>query len=76
MEKRTKPLPKDYVVELLSEHGDCDRIVGWGPDFDAAHHCYDNTLKKYPRDAVRLRQGTKQIALSMAASGVPPTRKH
>ena len=55
VEKRIKPLPEDYVVELLSEHGDRDRIVGWGPDVDAAHQCYDDTVKKYPHDTVRLR---------------------
>jgi|RhiMetStandDraft_4_1073278.scaffolds.fasta_scaffold682104_1 hypothetical protein len=76
VEKRIKPLPEDYVVELLSEHGDCDRIVGWGPDVDAAHQCYDDTVKKYPHDTVRLRQGTQSIVLSMRGSFVPPRCKH
>lgn len=76
VEKRIKPLPEDYVVELLSEHGDRDRIVGWGPDIDAAHQCYDDTVKKYPHDTVRLRQGTQPIALSTRDSFVPRSRKH
>ena len=76
VDKRIKPPPEDYVVELLSAHGDCNRIVGWGPDLHAAHQCYDNTVKKYPHDTVRLRLGAQPIALSMRGSFVPLSRKH
>jgi hypothetical protein len=74
VEKRIKPCPEDYVVELVSERG--NRIVGWGPDIHAAHHCYDETVAKYPHDTVTLRQGTQPIALSKRGSFVPPRRKH
>jgi hypothetical protein len=76
VEKAIKPLTEDYVVELLSEQGDCDRIVGWGPDLDAAHQCYKDTVQKYPNDIVRLRQGTQPIALRMRSCFAPPSRKH
>jgi hypothetical protein len=52
MKKLRTPLNDDYVVELLSEHGDCERIIGWGPDLDAAHQCYDATVSKYPHTTV------------------------
>ena len=45
VQKRTKQLYEDYVVELLCEHGNCDRIIGWGRDADAARKCYDATVK-------------------------------
>jgi hypothetical protein len=76
VEKRTKQLAQDYVVELLSEHGKCDRIIGWGPDPDAARICYDAAVKKHPHTTVRLRRGVQQIALRMSGSCVPPSRKH
>ena len=76
MERRIKPLTEDYVVELLSEDGACDRLVGWGPDVDAAHRCYDETVEKYPNDTVRLRQGTQPVALRTRTSFVSSACKH
>jgi hypothetical protein len=76
VQKRSKQLGQDYVVELLSEHGKCDRIIGWGPDLDAARNCYDAATKKHPHTTVRLRRGVQQIALRTSESCVPPSRKH
>jgi hypothetical protein len=76
MKKLRSPLPDEYVVELLSEHGDCDRIIGWGPDLGAAHQCYHETARKCLHTAVRLRQGTQAIALRIPSSFLPASRKH
>jgi hypothetical protein len=76
VQKRIKQLAQHYVVELLSEHGRCDRIIGWGPDPDAARNCYDAAIKKHPQSTVRLRRGVQQIALRISGSSVLPNRKH
>jgi hypothetical protein len=76
MKKLRTPLTDDYVVELICEHGDCDRIIGWGSDLDAAHQCYEATVRKYPHTTVRLRKGMQLIALRMRSSFVLLSHKH
>jgi hypothetical protein len=77
-EANITPLDDDYVVELLSEHGKRRAIIGWGRDIDAAHKCYDDTLRQYPHTWVRLRQGKQTIALRIPEAFVhePRRRKH
>jgi hypothetical protein len=68
--KCSAPLPNDFVVELLSEHGKRRALIGWGADVGAAHECYDATLKQYPHTRVRMRQGKQTIALHVPSAYV------
>jgi hypothetical protein len=76
MKKLATTLSDDYVVELLSEQGDSDCLIGWGPDVGAARRCYDATVRQYPHTKVRLRQGAQPIALRVPNCSVPRSRMH
>jgi hypothetical protein len=49
----------EYVIELLSEHGQRRATLGWS-NADAAFEAYDATIRKYPHTRVRLRQGEQR----------------
>jgi hypothetical protein len=76
MKTLSTALSDDYVVELLSEQDDCNCLIGWGPDLDAAHQCYHAATTKYPNSTVRLRQGAQPIAMRMANYSVDRSRMH
>ena len=77
-ETSSAPLPDDYVVELLSEHGKKRRILGWGSNVDQAYERYDAALRDHPHTWVSLLQGKQIIAVQVPEAFVhePQVRKH
>ena len=61
----TSPLPDDYVVELLSEHGKRRCLIGWADNVHAARECYEAAMVQYPHTMIRLRQGKQPLALKL-----------
>jgi len=77
-ETNSAPLPDDYVIELLSEHGKKRRILGWGSNVDQAYEHYDAALREHPHTWVRLRLGKQIIALHVPQAFIhqSPGREH
>ena len=58
-----RPSSADYVIELLSDRGKRQAILGRTSNGYLAHECYEAALRDYPYTCVRMRQGKQTIAM-------------